>query len=247
MPIHCTHKAVFVELGIREDFNIPKFHAIQHYINTLRALGGADGYNTEFSERLHIDYAKEAYRASNKRDYIEKMALWLQRQEAINFHSAYITWTHKNAKYVSLPTDSDFEDDDRPSESAGSDNDIVPDDDGPMYHVAKNSPLPHLPVARLEDAFGAVDFLPALTAFLKVNIPQTPQTFIQPGTMDRFNVYTQVSLHLPPNPYLSSEPLTTQICATAAVPPKGGKPRTPAHFDTAMIIDCQGDGSLGTF
>jgi hypothetical protein len=252
-----THKAVFVELGLREDFNIPKFHAIQHYINALRALGSADGYNTEFSERLHIDYAKEAYRASNKRDYIEQMALWLQRQEAIDFHSAYITWTHKNAKYVSLPTDGDFEDDDfedddfedddRPSESAGSDNDIVPDDDGPVYHVAKNSPLPHLPVARLEDAFGAVDFLPALTAFLKVNIPRTPQTFIQPGAMDRFDVYNQVSLHLPPNPYLSSEPLTTRIRATAAVPPKGRKPRTPAHFDTAMIIDRQGDGSLGKF
>jgi hypothetical protein len=58
--------------------------------------------------------------------------------------------------------------------------------------------------------------------------------------MDCFDVYNQVTLRLPPNPYLSSEPLTTRIRATAAVPAKGRKPGTPAHFDTAMIIDRQG-------
>jgi hypothetical protein len=243
-----NHKDIFIELGLREDFNIPKFHAMQHYINAIRALGSADGYNTEFSERLHIDYAKEGYRASNKRDYVEQMALWLQRQEAIDSHSAYLTWTHATVKSIPLPSDGDFDDNETPeSEAPNDDDDIVPDDDGPLYHVAKNSPLPHLPVARLEDAFGAVDFLPALTAFLKVNIPRSPATFIQPSTMDRFDVYNQVTLHLPPNPYLSSEPLTTRIRATAAVPAKGRKPGTPAHFDTAMIIDRQGDGTSSKF
>src|ERR1700734_415108 len=166
------HKDVFIKLGLCEDFNIPKFHAMQHYINAIRSLGSADGYNTEFSERLHIDYAKEGYRASNKRDYVEQMALWLQRQEAIDSHSAYLTWTHAKVKSIPLPSDGDFDDNENSeSEAPNDDDDIVPDDDGPLYHVAKNSPLPHLPVARLEDVFGAVDFLPALTAFLKVNIP----------------------------------------------------------------------------
>lgn len=92
-----------------------------------------------------------------------------------------------------------------------------------VYHIAKNSLLPHLPVARLEEAFGAVDFLPALTAFLGVNIPRTARTFIQPGAIDRFDVYIQVSLLLP-HPYLSSERLTAPICAIAAVPPKAASP-----------------------
>jgi hypothetical protein len=35
----------------------------------------ADGYNTEFPECLHIDFAKEAYDASNKHDYTEQMAV----------------------------------------------------------------------------------------------------------------------------------------------------------------------------
>jgi len=71
----------------------PSSTTMQHYTNAIRTLGSADGYNTEFSEWLHIDYAKEGYQASNKRDYVEQMALWLQRQEAIDFHAAYLDWT----------------------------------------------------------------------------------------------------------------------------------------------------------
>ena len=65
--------------------------------------------------------------------------------------------------------------------------------------------------------------------------------------MDRFDVYKQVTLHLLPNPYLSSEPLTTCIRVMAAIPAKGQKHGTLAHFDTAMIIDCQGDGTSSKF
>ncbi|KAI5995121.1 hypothetical protein EDD15DRAFT_2387675 [Pisolithus albus] len=85
-------KHVLIDLRIREDFNVPKIHSLRHYMSSIRALGSADGYNTEYPERLHIDYAKDAYRASNKRDYVEQMALWLQRQEAIHHKSAYLAW-----------------------------------------------------------------------------------------------------------------------------------------------------------
>ncbi|KAG6839374.1 hypothetical protein C0991_003198 [Blastosporella zonata] len=75
------YKDIFIELGCREDFNIPKLHSLIHYVETIRAFGSADGYNSESPERLHIDLAKDAYRASNKRDYEEQMALWLQRRQ----------------------------------------------------------------------------------------------------------------------------------------------------------------------
>jgi len=29
------HKEVFVELGIHKDFNIPKLHTMQHYIDAI--------------------------------------------------------------------------------------------------------------------------------------------------------------------------------------------------------------------
>lgn len=79
-----ANKDGFVNLGIRDHFNISKFHNILHYSNSIRALGSADGYNTERPERLHIDYAKKAYRAVSCVDYIAQMTEWLQRQEAIH-------------------------------------------------------------------------------------------------------------------------------------------------------------------
>ncbi|KAI6158605.1 hypothetical protein EDD17DRAFT_1512153 [Pisolithus thermaeus] len=86
------HKHVLIELELREDFNMLKIHSMQHYISSIRALGSADGYNTEYPERLHINYAKDGYRASNKCDYMEQMALWLQCQEAVHYKSAYLAW-----------------------------------------------------------------------------------------------------------------------------------------------------------
>ncbi|KAI6038466.1 hypothetical protein EDC04DRAFT_2603920 [Pisolithus marmoratus] len=86
------HKQVLIGLQIHEDFNVPKIHSLQHYVSSIQALGNADIYNTEYPECLHIDYAKDAYHASNKHNYVEQMALWLQCQEAIHHKSAYLAW-----------------------------------------------------------------------------------------------------------------------------------------------------------
>ena len=34
-------------------------------------------FNTESPEWLHIDYAKEAYQARNKKEYVHQMTVWL--------------------------------------------------------------------------------------------------------------------------------------------------------------------------
>ena len=87
-----VNKGVLIELRIREHFNVPKIHSLMHYVSSIWALGSADGYNMEYPERLHINYTKDAYWASNKHDYIEQMALWLQCQEAIHHKTIYHTW-----------------------------------------------------------------------------------------------------------------------------------------------------------
>ncbi|KZT31614.1 hypothetical protein SISSUDRAFT_958813, partial [Sistotremastrum suecicum HHB10207 ss-3] len=56
----------------------------------IRTHGAADGYNTETSERLHIDFAKLGYRASNKRNYINQMTKWLDRQESVFKMTIYL-------------------------------------------------------------------------------------------------------------------------------------------------------------
>jgi len=90
-----NYKEIIIELEIRQHFNIPKVHALMHYVDSIRSFGSADGYNSESPERLHIDFAKEAYRASNKRDYVEQMALWLQRHEAMWIRESYLIWVGK--------------------------------------------------------------------------------------------------------------------------------------------------------
>ena len=60
------NKRIFLELGIRENFNIPKFHSLIHYITAICLHGTLDGYNTEYPEHLHIDFAKVPFRAGNK-------------------------------------------------------------------------------------------------------------------------------------------------------------------------------------
>ena len=58
----------FIATLVREDFNIPKFHSLLHYIESIENFEATDNYNTEMFERLHIDFAKHRWRASNQRD-----------------------------------------------------------------------------------------------------------------------------------------------------------------------------------
>jgi len=86
------NKVVFVDLGIWEDFNIPKLHGLVHYALSIHLFGTTDNYSTEQSERLHIDLAKNAYHATNHKDEYSQMTMWLERCEKIQQHNASIDW-----------------------------------------------------------------------------------------------------------------------------------------------------------
>jgi hypothetical protein len=84
------NKAVFVDLGIRGHFNIPKIHSLIHYGSSVTLFGTTDNYNTEQTERLHIDFTKEAYRATNHKDELLQMTTWLGRREKVQQHAALV-------------------------------------------------------------------------------------------------------------------------------------------------------------
>jgi hypothetical protein len=84
------NKHVFVQLGIRTNFNLPKLHFAAHYIQKIKFFGTTDNFNTEYTERLHIDFAKDAYRATNKKDEFIQMTTWLERKEKIHQHEQFI-------------------------------------------------------------------------------------------------------------------------------------------------------------
>lgn len=87
-----ANKSIFVELGIREDFNLPKLHSLQHYVSSIKLFGTTDNYDTEYSERLHIDLAKDAYAATNRKDELVQMTTWLERKEKIEQFDAIVEW-----------------------------------------------------------------------------------------------------------------------------------------------------------
>ncbi|KAG1810188.1 uncharacterized protein HD556DRAFT_1428325 [Suillus plorans] len=106
------NKDIFVELGIRNNFNLPKLHATRHYTLMIMMLGTTDNYNTEYTERLHIDYAKDAYRATNHKDEFLQMTRWLERKEKVLRYEKYINWrlagNHESEPYHSRPPDMTF-------------------------------------------------------------------------------------------------------------------------------------------
>jgi hypothetical protein len=87
-----TNKDIFIDLGVRDHFNIPKVHFLSHYIDLITLFGTTDNFNTQYTERLHIDYAKDAYAATNKKDEYTQMTTWLERKEKIQRHEQFITW-----------------------------------------------------------------------------------------------------------------------------------------------------------
>ena len=84
------NKRIFIELGARPHFNFPKLHSLIHYVSSIKRFGTTDNYNTEQFERLHIDFAKDAYRATNHKDEYPQMTQWLERQEKIQYYAADI-------------------------------------------------------------------------------------------------------------------------------------------------------------
>ena len=90
------NKAIFVDIGVRKQFNLPKLHSLSHYDSSIRLFGTTDNYNTEQSERLHIDLAKDAYRATNHKEEFPQMTKWLERRERIQRFSAFVNWRQQH-------------------------------------------------------------------------------------------------------------------------------------------------------
>ncbi|KAG1888006.1 uncharacterized protein F5891DRAFT_1132037 [Suillus fuscotomentosus] len=216
-------KALQTALGVfhanKDHFNIPKLHQLTHYVDSITLFGATDGFNTELPERLHIDFAKDAYCASNKRDYKEQMALWLQWQEAVFLRGAYLDWISQQPLLAGHGEHHTF-DSDSDSESEETDSQV------PAY--------PHQTVARIMTAYGATDFLTALQTFLRKNLPHNT---IIPSLYDRFDVYRHVVIIAPPDRRVSDTPKRWHVRATPEVAASGRNPGHPACFDMALISD----------
>lgn len=141
------NKSIFVQLGVRNaEWKIPKLHWLGHYRDAIRRLGTADNFNTEYTERLHIDLAKDAYAATNGKDVYSQMTLWLERKEKIERHSRFVNWRlHGRPHLASL-------------------NPLSPCQMQPIRMT--KWPSAQVDIEDLEEQYGATDFKQALREYI---------------------------------------------------------------------------------
>ena len=93
-----------------DHFHIPKLHSRHHYPENIRWLGAPYNYSTEITERYHIEIAKKAYKATNRKNYAEQMLLWLRRQEKVHLRGLFIRWRNGQwNKPSDVDTDTQFD------------------------------------------------------------------------------------------------------------------------------------------
>ncbi|KIJ12244.1 hypothetical protein PAXINDRAFT_14868 [Paxillus involutus ATCC 200175] len=203
------NKQAFVDLGVCDHFNIPKLHSMVHYAMSIRLLGSADGLNTELPEHLHIDLAKRAYRASNRRDYVIQMTRWLQHQDSIYLQDLYLAWhpevvqSRMGTWYIASDNDSAF---------ANS-----------RYYLPLTCPLPNIPISAIQDGHRAPLLIPALDT-LREAFPLA-HNHIQVHPYDRLDVFNDMKQFF-------------KIRAAPEAPPRDARKKpTPAVFDMALVIE----------
>jgi hypothetical protein len=101
----------------------------------------------------------------------------------------------------------------------------------PHHFVAKVAPWKHVDVERLQREFGANHFISALRRFLTLNHSPHANSVNEKCV---FDVYKQVHVLLPPNPYVTDQDLDI-IRTHPEEPAKGRTAAKPGRFDTALI------------
>ncbi|CAK5274931.1 unnamed protein product [Mycena citricolor] len=234
-----AHKDVFIAKGIREHFNIPKIHAMKHYVDQIRSKGTADGFNTELSERLHINYAKMGYNSSNKNGYIQQMTRWLSRREALDRFTAYLQWVVPGYEAEDFGTGDDQDPDEDEEDGDVAEQDELEDgEDLPVfqartthYAVAKTAPRRNVTIDMLEHEYGTTDFKWYLQEFLEKN-NILPRDFDDIEAL--FAVYKRVMIHILPVEHVTDEVTQDPVRATPPKPAIGTKKAIPLHFDTVL-------------
>lgn len=97
-------------------------------------------------ERLHIDYAKEAYRAGNHKDITNNMAQWLVRLEKIEQHVLHVQWPEGKTPKAN-------------------------EDSPPRLLLTKHPSAKAVPITTLTTMYHAPAFTTALQSYLTTLIP----------------------------------------------------------------------------
>ncbi|KAG1894657.1 uncharacterized protein F5891DRAFT_1254799 [Suillus fuscotomentosus] len=226
------NKSIFVDLGIRANFNLPKLHFFRHYVHMIKLYGTTDNYNTEYTERLHIDLAKDAYRATNHKDEYTQMTLWLERREKMLWHNNFVQWRLAGdpPPQDRLPPDMDYR---------------------RSIKMTKHPTIRHVPLDSVVRDYGATFFTEALACY----VVRTNQPGLSPAQLEQeashvilpfqtVAAFHRVKFHaINAHGHRDS---TVTMDSVHCQPPRKDKRRqiVPARFDT-VLVNKDGGGTTG--
>ena len=230
------NKNIFVELGIRKAFNIPKFHSIIHYVSAIRSHGTLDGYNSESPERLHIDFAKAPFRAGNKRDYTAQMTTWMARHDAVRRYEMFLRWA-KGEGIIGNEEDVDDGEAEPKRKRQRMEGDVE-EIRCRGYKVAKIPGYGNVTVDELINKYHAADehFLWYLEDFLLAHSFR-----VRPSPSVPLGIFKRLTVALPQIPQVSDlVDLRDTIRTIFPEPPQNRRRAIPAQFDTVLAFEKAG-------
>jgi hypothetical protein len=221
------NKQIFVDLDICNQFNLPKLHACTHYIASIKLFGTTYNYDTQYTEQLHIDLAKEVRRATNIKDELPQMTTWLERHKKVACHKKYIDWRHEGP--INQPTNSQ-----NPQLTSHR-----------FIKMAKHPTVQSVPVDQLVSKYGAVFFRSAFSRFVVLwKDSQTTHARLEQDILDVHIPFINVSVYHCIQFRDKFCDKTTVDSIHAQPPRKDKKGRTiPGHFDTGLVH--LGEGRMG--
>ena len=222
-------KKIFVDLGIRDSFNIPKLHSMRHYMMFIQLYGTTDNFDTAYTERLHIDFAKDAYAATNHKDEFTQMAKWLERKEKMFRHEQYIKWREDGSPISSARVE---------WQPPGLEVDR-------RLHMTKFPTIRAVPVDRLVEIYGATYFRPALARFIALaNDPSLSRAQLEAKLRSIRMPFRSVPVwhrikYTRKDPVSSITTTADSIHVRPSATDSHGR-RVPGRFDTALVNDGMG-------
>ena len=242
-----ANKSILKTLHIREHLNIPKFHSLVHYVDSIKRLGTTDNYNTEMFERLHIDCAKKAWRASNHKNVRPQMTKWLERREKIAMFETLCAQLHtksSDAGADSDDSDGSNDSDSHSSPSTSSSSPVRPSASPPKtgLFLPKHPSAARQSIHTITDHHLAPGFAKALNQHIysmKLGRPLTAHeqenatSYLPFSRLDVFHTLK-----------FSTISLTDDIAERDVIKARPAIGSEPARFDTAIIL--QGDDAEAT-
>jgi Plavaka transposase len=224
-------KDIFVDLGIRDSFNIPKLHSMRHYVMFIKLYGTTDNFDTAYTERLHIDFAKDAYSATNHKDEFTQMATWLERKEKMFRHEQYIKWREDGSPIL---VQAEWQ-------PPGLELDR-------RLHMTKFPTVRAVPVDQLVEIYGATYFRPALARFIALaNDPSLSRAQLEAKLQSIRILFRSVPVwhrikYLREDPVSSATTTADSIHVRPSTTDSHGR-RVPGRFDTALVNEGTGEAT----